>query len=170
MAPESAYQVYTVHGFVNGEGMPLAWAILPNKNTATYIEVFSALRQAVVRLCGDIGSIKYFVTDFVTAAINAIQQVFPTCCVKGCSFHYRQALLRRVHQEGLQSAYSDEGLVRQWIRHLMAMCLLPAFAIPHAWQFLRIPPVVEDSCTMQKMQRIAEYYSDIYAITAHTVL
>ena len=37
MAPNSAYQLYTVHGYLNGEGLPLVWALLPNKSKATSV-------------------------------------------------------------------------------------------------------------------------------------
>jgi len=44
MSPDSAYQLYTMHGFLNGESMPLVWALLPNKSSATYVEMFNAVR------------------------------------------------------------------------------------------------------------------------------
>jgi len=34
MAPNSSYQLYTMHGYLKGEGMPLVWALLPNKTKA----------------------------------------------------------------------------------------------------------------------------------------
>ena len=30
MAPNSSFQLYTLHGFLNGESMPLLWALLPD--------------------------------------------------------------------------------------------------------------------------------------------
>jgi len=36
MAPSSFYQVYTLYGYVHGEAMALAWALLPNKSQASY--------------------------------------------------------------------------------------------------------------------------------------
>jgi len=30
MAPDSSYKLYTIHGFLHGEGLPLVFAILPN--------------------------------------------------------------------------------------------------------------------------------------------
>jgi hypothetical protein len=49
MAPDSAYQLYTVHGFVNeSETMPLLWALLPNKTQSTYVELFTTLRERLI--------------------------------------------------------------------------------------------------------------------------
>ena len=94
MSPDTAYQVYTVHGYCTGEGMPLCWALLPNKTTSTYKEMFSSLRTALETLFGSIGSVKSFLVDFEQAAICAIQEVFPEVTVKGCTFHFRQAVMR----------------------------------------------------------------------------
>ena len=51
---------------------------------------------------------KTFITDFELAAIKAIQSVFPEVVVRGCSFHLRQALMRRIQHEGLQSVYDED--------------------------------------------------------------
>ena len=95
MAPDSSYQVYTVHGYVNGEALALAWALLPNKTQQSYQKMFTALRDAFVNAIGDVGR-RIFLTDFEAAAINAIKSTFPESVVKGCVFHFRQALNRRL--------------------------------------------------------------------------
>jgi hypothetical protein len=101
MAPDSAYQLYTIHGFYNSDSLSLVWALLPNKSRATYEEMFSAVRKELLLKFGDIGAVNYVLTDFELAAIQAIQTVFPESTVKGCSFHFRQALIRRVGEEGM---------------------------------------------------------------------
>ena len=73
MAPSSSYQLYTLHAFLREECLPVVWAVLPNKSTETYIEMFTAIREALVRTFGSVGSMRYFVTDFELAAINSIQ-------------------------------------------------------------------------------------------------
>jgi len=96
MVPQSAYQVYTVHGCVHDEGVPLLWALLPNKTTASYTELFTAVRNALQTAFGAIGQMRYSLCDFEMAAINAVTDVFPELTIKGCSFHFRQALMRRL--------------------------------------------------------------------------
>ena len=103
MAPDSAYQVYTVHGFRVSEGLPLVWALLPNTTTETYKELFGCLRSALIDKFGNVGAMKYAVLDFERAALNAIGDVFPEVKAKGCIFHYRQALMHRIQQEGLKA-------------------------------------------------------------------
>lgn len=162
MSPDTAYQLYTIHGFVQGEGMPLLWALLPNKTTSTYIELFTALKSALVSAFGDIGVVnRTFLTDFEQAAINAIKLTFPESRLKGCSFHFRQAIMRRVQQEGLKAEYEiKEGdvSVRHWIRLIMSMTMLPTFAIPIAWTFLKEPPVTGQSSVDCKTRSLSEYF------------
>jgi len=59
MAPDSSYQVYTVHGYVNGEALALARALLPNKTQQSYQEMFTALRDEFVNTFGDMGGTPY---------------------------------------------------------------------------------------------------------------
>jgi len=114
--------------------MALAYALLPNKSKATYVELFGALRDELIAEYGDVGTHKTFMVDFEMAAIQALGTVFPDSRVKGCSFHFRQAVYRRVQREGLTSHYEDvDSLVRRWIRHLLAMTALPTFAVPIVW-------------------------------------
>ena len=161
MSPDTAYQVYTVHGYIKGEGMPLLWALLPNKTTAMYIELFTSLHDALVEQFGDVGVEKTLLTDFELAAINAIRQSFPMATVKGCSFHFRQAILRRVQLEGLKAVYEsqepvNEG-IRKWIRQIMAMTMLPVFSIPLTWNFLKFPPSTGQPDVDAKTLALAAY-------------
>ena len=160
MTPQSSYQLYTIHGYLCGEGLPLTYAIMPNKTTDTYVEMFTALRSAVVAAYGDVGSVRYVLMDFELAAINAVRQVFPEVSVKGCTFHFRQAIMRRIKQVGLQQAYDSETTfpeLRRWMRYIMSLCLLPAFAIPLVWEVLEVPPVSSPELDA-KAKTLAEYF------------
>ena len=46
--------------------------------------------------------------DYEHAAIKTLRQVFPQSRVKCCFFHFRQAIYRRVQQEGLKAQYEDQ--------------------------------------------------------------
>jgi len=84
--------------------------------------VFGHPPSAFVTHFGDVGDPRTFLTDFELAAIQAITSTFANCTLKGCSFHFRQAIYRRVQQEGLVAEYeNDSSAVRRWIRQLLAM-------------------------------------------------
>ena len=95
MAPDTSYQLYTLHGYVYGEAVALAWALLPNKSQQSYTEMFGALANAFAGKFGDVGQ-RTFVRDFESAAINAIRSTYATSVVKGFSVHFRQAITRKV--------------------------------------------------------------------------
>jgi len=85
--------------------MALVWALLQNKKRSTYLEMFTAVRDALVEGYGDVGCQRCFLVDFELAAIDAIGAVFVDAKVKGCTFHFHQAVMRRVTDEGLRPAY-----------------------------------------------------------------
>jgi hypothetical protein len=58
MAPDSTSQLYTIHGFNKGEAMALCWALLRSKTKATYVEMLTALRSAIVAQCGNVGAVR----------------------------------------------------------------------------------------------------------------
>ena len=161
MSPDTSYQLYTIHGFVRGESLPLLSALLPNKKTDTYREMFQALRTALTSRYGSHGAVHTFLTDFELAAINSIQEIFPETRVKGCSFHFRQALIRRIQLEGLTAAYesaTEYPTTRAWLRQLMAMTMLPSFAVSIVWTALRSPPATNSPALDAKCNAFASYF------------
>ena len=95
-------------------------------------------------------------------AIKALRQVFPQSRIRGCSFHFRQAIYRRVQHESLKAQYEDEtSPIRRWIRQLLAMSALPEFVVPLAWSWLSSPPSV-DPLTDVKTCRLAEYFESTW--------
>ncbi|KAH3857972.1 hypothetical protein DPMN_100683 [Dreissena polymorpha] len=54
--------------------------------------------------------------------------------MKGCAFHWSQAVWRRVQQESLADVYRRRGGVFKFIRMLMALQFLPAPTIPRAFE------------------------------------
>ena len=74
------------------------------------------------------------------------------------------AVLRRLKQEGLQQVYESETSypeVRRWLRTLMSMSMLPAFAIPLIWSALQVPPT--SSAEMDaKAEAVASYFNSTW--------
>ena len=126
---------------------------------STYVELFTALREGLIATYGDTGCQHTFVVDFETAAINAMSSVFPDATVKGCSFHFRQAIVRRVQKEGLMAQYedADDPVIRNWIRKIMSLTLLPPSVIQLAWDWLKIPPPTFQAEVDLKTTSLADY-------------
>lgn len=143
-APGDSFQFYTIHACIGGEGAPVAFVILPDKSTPTYLEMWSAIKAACEARFGTFPTGKIFLLDFELAAINAIKAMFPGSIVKGCSFHYRKAVFENFKKKGLQPIYTD-GIfqeIREWLQRILAMSLLPPGEIRRMWDILKHPPVV----------------------------
>ena len=90
MCPDTAYQLYTLHRFYEGEAAPLVWALLPNKTQATYEKLFKAIHDAMVATFGDTVSEDTFLVDYELAAIQALRVVFQYAMLKGCGIFGRR--------------------------------------------------------------------------------
>jgi len=60
-----------------------------------------------------------FLIDFEAAIWQAIAVEFPDAIVKGCTFHFSQAIWRKVQDVGLQRAYKEKRLLHKFIRYVI---------------------------------------------------
>ena len=97
------------------------------------------------------------VTDFEAASWNAIRDLIPNIEVKGCLFHFAQAVYRKVKKLHLTNAYLYEIGTRQLCKHLMALPMLPEQHIVDA--FHRITKYVVDDETggLKQLKDLVEY-------------
>ncbi|XP_071130109.1 uncharacterized protein [Mytilus edulis] len=115
-------------------------------------------------------AVRSVVLDFERATWVATRKVLPTVSIRGCAFHWGQAVWRKCQRLGLQVAYSKQDNVHRFIRQLMALPYLPKEHIPAAFQKLksRIQP-------NNRMYRLLTYIqrrwidSTIFPISAWTV-
>ncbi|VDI72607.1 Hypothetical predicted protein [Mytilus galloprovincialis] len=118
-------QLFTVHAFLQKEDsikqVPLVFVLMSRKRKRDYKAVFERLKQIVPDL-----RVEAFCLDFESAAWSAIKIVFPTAEIKGCSFHWCQAVMRKVAKLGLKTAYDSKKSVHLFIRKLLALPYLPS--------------------------------------------
>uniref|UniRef100_A0A914W860 MULE transposase domain-containing protein n=1 Tax=Plectus sambesii TaxID=2011161 RepID=A0A914W860_9BILA len=89
VTPKGFAQYYTIHcrldkGELGVYTLPCLYIFMPNRQTATYVRLFIALRY-YARLTP-----RYCMTDFEEAAINAFNEVWPDIHISGCFFHLAQ--------------------------------------------------------------------------------
>jgi len=130
----------------------------------TYKELFDAIRSALLSSYEDIGAMKFILMDFERAAMNAINYVFPDVCVKGCSFHFRQALMRRVQQEGLKSVYEENSLpfCSKVAAHGDGHVSASVFAVPLVWNKLKNTCTTGHAVLDAKLQAFAQYFESTW--------
>ena len=63
--------------------------------------------------------------DFEQAAWNSLREVFPDIQIHGCQFHYSQSIFRKVQVLGLAKTYKEDSALRQEVKMLFALPLLP---------------------------------------------
>ena len=98
--PSLFYQMYTIHANVHNKIVPLVYALLPDKKQSTYVQLFTILKEKAAQNNINL-SPTTMVTDFEGAAQNAVTAVF-NCQLKGCMFHFRQAVWKGAKKSGLQ--------------------------------------------------------------------
>jgi hypothetical protein len=99
--------MYTIHAKIDHQIYPLLFALLPGKIQAVYA-------QLLIKLKTTMADLQLFM-NFETAAQNAARTVFPGITVKGCFFHYTQAIWRKTQPTGLQVTYRNYD-IRQFVR------------------------------------------------------
>ena len=114
VVPAIFSQLYTLHTFYKGKMMPLAYFLLPDKSTATYRRMFRLLEDYAATRNLPVFRPAKLQLDFETAALKAIAEVFPTAEVKGCMFHFTQAVWKKVQRLGLQTYYKSDVNVRRY--------------------------------------------------------
>ncbi|XP_041354461.1 uncharacterized protein LOC121372235 [Gigantopelta aegis] len=67
------------------------------------------------------------------AAIQAVETEFPHAEVKGCFFHFTQAIWRKTQELGLAVLYKEDPAVQTWIRRAAGLPLLPIAQVQDAW-------------------------------------
>jgi len=91
-------QLFIIHGYktdgVNVVCMPLVYVVTPNRITLTYkrvLEQLKALRPGLAPIS--------IMTDFEAALLKAFSECFPNTDQRGCYYHFRQAIHRKIQSE-----------------------------------------------------------------------
>ena len=101
-APAPFAQVYIVMAKQanGGQGLPCAFAFLPNKQTETYELMLTKIFE-IVSIDNVLTTI---VCDFEQSVWKAIQEIAPTELERrGCQFHFRKAVYSKLGSLGLLS-------------------------------------------------------------------
>ncbi|KAL0891848.1 hypothetical protein ABMA27_015107 [Loxostege sticticalis] len=142
------YQLYVIHGdmgddYENTNIIPLVYVLLMSKTENTYTTMFRLIKAQIPNW----NPIK-IVIDFERAVIKSIQTVLPTTEIKGCYFHFSQALVKRAKKLKLTKK-------RNQLKHLalcLALPLLPENFIDDAYLY-----IMEDCPTENNVTKFNDY-------------
>ena len=132
VAPPFFTQMYTVHVQYLGQMIPVLFALLPCKTQEIYVRLF----DIVTKLCHDRRlpfQPRSIMTDFEIGVLGAIRISFPATVVRGCFFHFSQAVWRKVQALGLSVAYRESAEVKTFVRRLAVLPLVPLQELDDVW-------------------------------------
>ncbi|XP_052102154.1 uncharacterized protein LOC127735816 [Mytilus californianus] len=115
--------------------IPLLFVLMSRREKKDYKAVFTRLVELIPQ-----HRVQAFCLDFEAGAWSAVKSVFPTADIKGCAFHWGQAVMRKVANLGLKTAYSSDKAVNVFIKKVLALPYLPAGHILPAYRQLTVPP------------------------------
>lgn len=146
-------QLYTIHVDLASDAnttcvVPAIYALLPNRKEVTYRRFFILLRERISTF-----NPKKVHIDFEQAAINALQDVFPEIIIKGCNFHFNQAIWRKVQELGLVTYYKERKEVRDHIRMCAALAHLPEEHISDGWLH-----IMENAPNLEALDKFNDYF------------
>ncbi|RNA23729.1 Ragulator complex LAMTOR3 [Brachionus plicatilis] len=137
-APIQLSQLFTIHAAVKDSSqyttVPCVFILLSNKTKKTYRKVFSILKDIALKQ-NIILKPKSIMADFEEASTLAAEFHFPGIKVKGCWFHFRQAIFRRAIRLGLKQHYHKTEY-KDFVSMLGGLALLPIDKVKEGYEII----------------------------------
>ena len=138
VAPKPFKQLYTFHAYVGKLVFPIVYALLPDKKTRTYMDLLKIVKEQIMQAWELDWHPSVFHIDFELGMKKAIQEVLPDSQIRGCYFHYSQAIIKRVNDLRLMPNYMVlNSPARKIIRTMTILPLLPLDKIDQAFDLMR---------------------------------
>ena len=159
-------QLLTIHTIVffnqQTTSIPIAFIYMSRRRKIDYFEVFKKIIEIVEEKTGDKPQVRKIMADFEIALWQAIRKLksegdLPDIRMKGCFFHFCQAVFRKVMNLNLKKDYfnlKDPG-TRIYIKWLMSLPLLPPAKMCEAFFELE-ENIYDKSCT--NLKHLLAYY------------
>lgn len=98
VVPTFMRQLFSIHGRVEGQIIPLVFCIMSRKSLTSYETFFIELIE-LARGCGIQLNPKRILSDFEIGIISAAKKYFPDTRLQGCFFHFSQIIWRKIQKE-----------------------------------------------------------------------
>ena len=136
--PHLFYQLLVVMGELPDHSgrkpwiFPCVYILLTNKTQELYLEAFNKLYEVLESYSPDV-----IMVDFGRGLRNALSQTFPSVSIDGCAFHFAQAVIRWLNENGLKNAYNHSSKdpqtqnirptqpVQLWVRRFLNLAFVP---------------------------------------------
>lgn len=156
ISPRLFTQLFTLHIIYMGFFIPVVYALLKDKSGNTYYQMFEALRRKMATL-NLIFNPASFMLDFESGILNSLRQHFPNTTIKGCNFHFTQAVWRKVQSLGLVTHYKA-GIPRRIIKSLMALPFVPRIWTRHTFTTI----TMMNNGELPAIAELLQYFKDTW--------
>ena len=147
-------QLWGIHAFIrvgdNIKQVPLLFAVMSSKRRRDYIAILRALKGEMNRR-GLVQRVECITMDFEAAAWAAFRAEFPNINVRGCAFHWGQAVWRQIQALGMQQAYVTDKAFHCYCKKLLALSYIPWETITDTFNRLEL------EATTDGQHRLCEY-------------
>lgn len=110
--------------FDTGKGLPCVWCLLPSKSEASYQLMWDTVLQKL-NMDGSSYQPQRVVVDFEAAVIKCLRNRLPGVSVVGCSFHFRNAIWKKLQDLGLAAFFNQDLDFQEWIRMIYSLSFVP---------------------------------------------
>lgn len=115
--------------------------------------------KAVFRMVKDLlpsMSLQEIILDYEMAMWKAADSIFPAVTVRGCAFHWGQAVWRKVQDLGLQTSYMEREETYAFCKKIMALPYLPPDIIPGLFDHIK------EAATTDGLVQLCQYISNTW--------
>ncbi|CAF3027632.1 unnamed protein product [Rotaria sp. Silwood2] len=79
---------------------------------------------------------QYVYSDFESGEMGALENLFPNVTIRGCWYHFNQAIFRNIQKMGLTTMYEKNEEVKIWLKSFMALPLVKNNVLDDAVELL----------------------------------
>jgi len=138
VTPFKAAQLLIIMANLGDKPRPICYVIMTNQRMFLYKKVFEFLKNGVLSSDGILRYPVLGMSDYEKPMRNALLKVWPSLELRGCMFHYNQALVRRAKLLSLLSVQiSTHSMHYQCLKMLRRLCLLPIDRVEFAYEQLK---------------------------------
>ncbi len=128
VCPAIFAQIFTLFAEKEGHSFPCLVVLMTNRRQEAYTRLLDKLTEMIPDF-----QPTEAMADFETASRNAVLAKWPAVVLRGCFFHFSQAVMRQLKKIGLTKMYKQNVNFRRWAKSIMCLPLLPADKIQEAF-------------------------------------
>ena len=139
--------------------IPVCYIFMTRRRKIDYINVFTTLANIIQNLLLKSPDVKVIMCDFERAFWSAWrhlfeQQIYVNVRLRGCYFHFTQAVFRKLMCFGLKGRYFNDVGTKHFCKKLMALPLLPEKDIVTEFGKLQVQT---DNLKIEKLSKLVDY-------------